>query len=125
MSLEILKQKTEEISKCLSLQIDRENGDEVSGLLQQLVWTQDDCAKSQALADMILAEKVGELYSSAAYVGLSATDKKSIINGRCSKELYYCTLTARLSSSISHAIEAYRSILSDLKEQRRQYGQNG
>lgn len=122
MSLEILKKLTDEISQCLSLKVDRDNGDEVSGILQEFILIQDTCSEAQSLASMVYAEKIASLYEEQKYSSLSATDKKAIIQGKASKEIYYVTLTERLSRSISHGIDGYRSILSDLKEQRRNHG---
>lgn len=122
MSLEILKSMTDEISQCLSLKVDRDNGDEVSGILQEFILIQDSCAQAQSLASMVYTEKIGALYEEQKYAKLSATDKKAVINAKASKEIYYVTLTERLSRSISHGIDGYRSILSDLKEQRRNHG---
>lgn len=122
MSLETIKKFTDEISKTLSLKVDRENGDEVSGILQEFILIQDTAASAMALANMTLADKVALEYQNTQYAHLSATDKKAVINGRASKELYYVMLTERLSRSISHGIDGYRSILSDLKEQRKNQG---
>lgn len=121
MSLTTLKKLTDEISKCLSLRVDRDNGDEVSGILQEFILIQDTAAEAMSLASMVYAEKLAELYEDVAYSKLTATDKKAIIQGRASKEIYYVSLTERLSRSISHGIDGYRSILSDLKEQRRNH----
>jgi len=122
MSLETIKKLTDEISKCLSLRVDRDNGDEVSGILQELILIQDTAAEAMSLASMVYAEKMASLYEDEKYSKLTATDKKAIIQGRASKEIYYVSLTERLSRSISHGIDGYRSILSDLKEQRRNHG---
>jgi hypothetical protein len=121
MDLQNVKRLTDEISKCISLRVDRDNGDEVSGMLQELVLIQDMAAEAMSLSSMILAEKVAELYEDQKYSKLSATDKRAVVNGRASKELYFVTLSERLSRSISHGIDAYRSILSDLKSQRQNY----
>jgi hypothetical protein len=121
MSLEILKAKTEEIQGCLTLPIDRSNGDHVAEMLHQLIVIQDLCSQTMALSTMVYTDKIAELYSSPAYSGMSATDKKMVINGKASKEVYYLTLAERLSRSVSHAIDGYRSILSDLKSQRQNY----
>jgi len=122
MSLETLKKLTDQISACLSQKVDRENGEEVSGILQEFILIQDTAAEAMALANMILADKVAAEFAGTQYSGLSATDKKAVVNGRASKELYFVTLSERLSRSISHGIDGYRSILSDLKEQRRNHG---
>jgi len=122
MSLISIKKLTDEISKCLSLRVDRDNGDEVSGILQEFILIQDTASEAMSLASMVYAEKLSELYEDEKYSRLSATDKKAIIQGRASKEIYYVSLTERLSRSISHGIDGYRSILSDLKEQRRNHG---
>jgi len=122
MSLETIKKLTDEISKCLSLRVDRDNGDEVSGILQELILIQNTAAEAMSLASMVYAEKMASLYEDEKYSKLTATDKKAIIQGRASKEIYYVSLTERLSRSISHGIDGYRSILSDLKEQRRNHG---
>lgn len=121
MSLEIVKKLTDEISKCLALKVDRDNGDEVSGILQEFILIQDTAAEAMALSTMVYADKIAELYASPAFEGLSATDKKMVINGRASKEVYYVTLAERLSRSISHGIDGYRSILSDIKAKRLNY----
>lgn len=122
MSLVTLKKLTDEISSCLSLKVDRDNGDEISGILQEFILIQDTASEAMSLASMVYAEKMAELYEDVAYSKLSATDKKMVCQGRASKEIYYVSLTERLSRSISHGIDGYRSILSDLKEQRRNHG---
>jgi hypothetical protein len=122
MSIATLKTLTDQISSCLSLKVDRENGDEVSGILQEFILIQDTAAEAMALSNMVLADRVAKEYESAKYNGLSATDKRAVINGRAAQELYYVTKAERLSRSISHGIDGYRSILSDLKEQRRNHG---
>lgn len=121
-SLEQVEKFTDEISAVLSLRVDRDNGDEVSGILQELILIQDTCSKAMSLASMIYAERRADLYESQKYSKLSATDKKAVIDGRLGKEIHFVTLTERLSKSISHGIDGYRSILSDLKEQRRNQG---
>lgn len=121
MSLEALKTMTEEIQACLTMPIDRTNGDQVAEMLLNFVVIQDLCAQALALSTMIYTDKIAELYASPAFAGMTATDKKMVINGRASKEVYYLTLAERLSRSISHGIDGYRSILSDLKSQRTNY----
>lgn len=122
MSLETIKRLTEEVSKTLSLRVDRDNGDEVTAILQEFILIQDTASEAMSLASMVYAEKMAELYEDVTYSKLSATDKKMVCQGRASKEIYYVSLTERLSRSISHGIDGYRSILSDLKEQRRNHG---
>lgn len=122
MSIVILKKLTDEISRCLSLKVDRDNGDEISGILQEFILIQDKASEAMSLASMVYAEKMAELYEDVTYSKLSATDKKMVCQGRAAKEIYFVTLTERLSRSISHGIDGYRSILSDLKEQRRNHG---
>ena len=121
MDLQTLKNLTDEIQKCLSLRIDRTNGDECAGILQEFILIQDTCSQALALATMIYTNKISELYESPAFTGMTATDKKMVINGRASKEVYYLTLAERLSRSISHGVDGYRSLLSDLKSQRQNY----
>jgi len=122
MSLEIVKKLTDEISKCISLRIDRDNGDECAGILQEFILIQDTASEAMSLASMLYAEKMAELYEDTKYAKLIATDKKMVCQGRASKEIYYVSLTERLSRSISHGIDGYRSILSDLKSQRQNHG---
>lgn len=122
MSLETIKRLTEEVSKTLSLRVDRDNGDEVTAILQEFILIQDTASEAMGLASMVYAEKMAELYEDEKYSKLSATDKKIVCQGRAAKEIYFVTLTERLSRSISHGIDGYRSILSDLKEQRRNHG---
>ena len=121
MSIVRLKKLTDEISRCLSLKVDRDNGDEISGILQEFILIQDKASEAMALASMVYAEKMAELYEDEKYSKLSATDKKMVCQGSAAKEIYFVTLTERLSRSISHGIDGYRSILSDLKEQRRNH----
>ena len=121
MDLQTLKNLTDEIQQCLALKIDRTNGDEVSRILHEFILIQDTCSQAMALSTMIYTNKISELYESPAFAGMTATDKKMVINGRASKEVYYLTLAERLSRSISHGIDGYRSILSDLKAQRSNY----
>lgn len=122
MSIVRLKKLTDEISRCLSLKVDRDNGDEISGILQEFILIQDKASEAMALASMVYAEKMAEIYEDEKYSKLSATDKKIVCQGRVSIAIYFVTLTERLSRSISHGIDGYRSILSDLKEQRKNHG---
>lgn len=121
MDLQVLKGMTEEIQGCLTLPIDRSNGEHVSGMLHQLIVIQDLCSQAIALSTMIYTNKIAELYSSPAYSGMNPTVKKMVINGKASQEVYFLTLAERLGRSVSHAIDGYRSILSDLKSQRSNY----
>lgn len=122
MSIVRLKKLTDEISRCLSLKVDRDNGYEISGILQEFILIQDKASEAMALASVVYAEKMAEIYEDEKYSKLSATDKKIVCQGRVSVAIYFVTLTERLSRSISHGIDGYRSILSDLKEQRKNHG---
>jgi len=112
-----LKEICQQIGKALALEIDRSNGDEVAGKLQQLTTLLATSSHAVALAESLYAEKIMQLAEDNKYTGFSATDKKMIFGGRAKSEVYYVTLTTRQNSSLVHSIDALRSMLSYIKEE--------
>lgn len=116
-ALEQLQKHTEDIGKALALQIDISNGDEVKGKLDELQRLLPVSSWCVAQADMLYNEKIGQLIEDHQYRDLGATDKKLVFQGKAKKEIYYMTLCDRQNKSITHSMEALRSILSYLKSE--------
>ena len=105
------------IGKAISETVNRDDPNEVSGKLEELKSLQASCSHAVALAEMVYNEKIFDLVQQQQYSGLNATEKKMLFAGLAKQEIYYVTLTERQSRSMSHAIEAMRSILSYLKSE--------
>jgi len=116
MSLQRLKEITTHIGKCLSEQFDKDNPDEVIGKIQEFSALLGLSSESYALAEMVYNEKILELSESSQYAKLNATDKKMIFAGRAKQEIYYLTLTERQNKSLTHSLDALRSIISFIKQ---------
>lgn len=117
MSLTQLKELTNLIGKAISQSIDKDNPAEVTGKLAELSALQSTSSHCMALAEMVYNEKLMELVTDAEYSKLSATDKKYIFLGKAKQEGYYVTLSERQSRSLSHSLDALRSILSFMKSE--------
>ena len=117
MSLQILEELTDQISQAISQDIDSTNPDEVSGKLNELSPLQSTASHCMALAESTRDQKIMDLALELQYSKLSATDKKYIILGRAKDETYYHTLSERLTRSLSHRLDALRSILSFIKSE--------
>lgn len=115
MSLEILEKLTDQIGNAISQDIDQTNGDEVIGKLNELSALQSTASHCMALAEMTRDNKLMELAQDGQYAKMSATDKKYIFYGKAKTETYYHTLSERLTRSLSHRLDALRSILSFMK----------
>lgn len=117
MSLQNLKALTDQISKAVSQQLDKDNPDEVMGKLMELSALQATSTSTMALAEMVYNQKIMELVEDAQFSKLSATDKKMLFAGRAKQEIYYMTLAERQVKNISYSIEALRTVLSFLKNE--------
>lgn len=118
MSLEKVKELTTQIGKAISEQIDKENGDEVTGKLMELSALQSSSSYAVSLSEMVYNEKIAELINDTQFSKLSATDKKMVFNGRAKNEIFYVDLAAAQLKSIHYSIEALRSILSYMKQEK-------
>jgi len=107
----------DQIGNALSLEIDNSNPAEILGKLNELTNLLSTSSHAVALAEMIYSEKLMQLTENSQYVKLSATDKKMIFAGKAKKEIYYVTLTERQNKSITHSIDALRSMISFLKQE--------
>jgi vacuolar-type H+-ATPase subunit B/Vma2 len=115
MSLQSLEQLTDQIGKAINQDIDQTNADEVMGKLNELSALQSTSSHTMALAEMVYNQKIMDLVKDSEYSKLSATDKKYIFLGKAKMEAYYVTFSERLSRSLSHRLDALRSILSFIK----------
>ena len=115
MSLESLEALTNQIGDAINEQIDQTNPDEVMGKLNELSALQSTSSHCMAMAEMVYNQKIMDLVQQAEYSKMSATDKKYIFLGKSKQEGYYVTLSERLSRSLSHRLDALRSILSFIK----------
>jgi vacuolar-type H+-ATPase subunit B/Vma2 len=115
MSLKTLEELTNQIGEAISQDIDSTNAAEVSGKLNELSALQSNASHCMALAESTRDQKIMDLAIELQYSKLSATDKKYIILGKAKDESYYYTLSERLTRSLSHRLDALRSILSFIK----------
>lgn len=106
-----------QIGEALALRIDESNPAEILGKMNELTNLLATSSHAVALAEMIYGEKLMKLTEDAQYLKLSATDKKMIFAGRAKNEIYYVTLTERQNKSITHSIDALRSMISFLKSE--------
>jgi hypothetical protein len=116
-SIEELKTICKQVGKAIGETIDKDNPQEIMGKLEELRGLLATSSHAVALAQMIYTEKFGELTASTKWVGLNATEKKSVVAGHCAKEGYYVDLTDRQNSSLTRAIDALRSMISYLKSE--------
>lgn len=115
MSLETLEQLTDLIGKAISQEINQNDGDEVVGKLNELSALQSTASHCLALAETTRDLKFMQLAQDNEYSKMTATDKKWIFLGKARNETYYLTLSERLTRSLSHRLDALRSILSFMK----------
>lgn len=105
----------ETIDGIISIEIDANNGNQISeriGICAALLSTS---AHSVAVAQEIYDERLGEVL--ATLPPMSATDKKLILAGRLSKESFWVKSAERQNAALVHALDGYRSMLSYLKEE--------
>ena len=120
MSLESLEALTNQIGDAINEQIDQTNPDEVMVKLNELSALQSTSSHCMAMAEMVYNQKIMDLVQQAEYSKISATDKKYIFLGKAKSEIYFVTLSERLSRSLSHRLDALRSILSFIKAEMEQ-----
>lgn len=113
--LDEMQKLTKMIGDAIDQTIDQTNADEVMGKLNELSALQSNASHCMALAEMVYNQKIMELVTQGEFSRLSATDKKYVFAGRAKKEAYFMTLSERLSRSLSHRLDALRSILSFIK----------
>ena len=116
-NLDNLKKICQQIGEALALSIDQTNPDEILGKLNSLSSLLATSSHAVALAEMIYSERLMQLTEETQYAKLSATDKKMIFAGRAKHEIYYVTLTERQNKSLTHGIDALRSMISYLKSE--------
>ena len=114
----------DQIGEALALPIDQSNPDEILGKLNSLTGLLPTSSHAVAVAEFIYGEKLMQLTLDNQYSKLSATDKKMIFAGRAKNEIYYVTLTERQNKSITHSIDALRSMISFLKSEMEHLPQN-
>lgn len=113
MTLDQLKECCNQIGKSISQSVDQNNPDEVKGKIEELSTLLSLSAYAVALSEKVYNLKVSELFEElTAY---NATEKKLIIQGRASEEIYYLTLCERQNKALVHKIDGLRSILSYIK----------
>ena len=115
MSVERIKQMTDQIGKALAEDYDRTNPDEVSGKIQEFSSLLALSSEAYALAEMVYSQKLMEIVEQYQTSMLSATDKKYILAGKAKEEARYVTLTERYNKALTHSLDGLRSILSALK----------
>lgn len=115
MSVERIKQMTDQIGKALAEEYDRTNPDEVSGKIQEFSALLALSSEAYALAEMVYSQKLMEIVEQYQTSMLSATDKKYILAGKAKEEARYVTLTERYNKALTHSLDGLRSILSALK----------
>jgi len=99
----------------LSCFVSSEDGNNISNKIGRLVALVSASANAVAMAGMIYNDRLGEELENLS-PKMSATDKKLILTGKLSKEMFYKTQVERQNAALVHAIDGYRSMLSFLKE---------
>lgn len=110
-----LRDICKQIGEAISLDVARDNPDEIMGKLGCLTNLLATSSHAVALAEMVYGQKLMELTESAQFKELTATEKKMIFAGKAKNEIYYVTLTERQNAALVHGIDALRSTLSFLK----------
>lgn len=115
MDIQTVEEMLKVIETIIQLKVDPSNPDEIVGHLNEICAIQANASYCQAEAQRLLADQMAELVMMPIYGGLSATDKKILFAGKCRDLNFLVTYAERLSRSISHKIDALRSMLSFLK----------
>jgi hypothetical protein len=113
--LDLIEKQCDQISRLMTQEYDRENGQEVSGKISEFNSLLATSATLVATAEMVYNERLGRLAETYQDRSISATDKKNIFAGKLTKETYFVTLTERLNRALTHSIEGLRSQLSFIK----------
>lgn len=110
-----LKTYSTQIGKAIGQKIDENNPEEIKGKIEELSSLLALSSHAVALSEKVYNLKV--LYLMDELEGYSATEKKMMIQGRASEEIYYLTLSERQNKALTHKIDGLRSILSYIKEE--------
>lgn len=113
MAIDQLKAICSQIGKCISQKIDENNPSELKGKIDELSTLLSLSAHAVALSEKVYNLRVTELFGELD--GYTSTDKKMLIQGRASDEIYYLTLCERQNKALVHRIDGLRSILSYIK----------
>lgn len=116
-SLNSLKEICDQIEKVISLSIDKDNPDEITGKINDLTCLLATSSHSIALSKMFHGKKLQEFTQDNTFSKYTATDKKNIFNGLYEKECYYVDYTIYLNKAIVHTIDGLRSIISYKKSE--------
>lgn len=117
MTIDKVKELTTLIGKCISQQVSKDNIDEVAGKLMELAAIQGNASYVMSVANMLVNQKYMELVEDSKFSGMGATDKKMVFAGKAKTELYYQDLSQAQLKAVHYSIEAYRSLLSSLKQE--------
>lgn len=117
MTIETIKTWNKEIEDAISLKIDPQNPDELSGKLNALSNLTGLSSQCVALSERFYNDKIAQLFLAPAYKLMSATEKKMIFASLAAEEQYLVTLSERLNKGLTHSADMIRSILSALKEE--------
>lgn len=119
-NLDHLKLLLTTIESIIDVAVNPENGEAISMKLSELVALQSTSSYSVALAEKLYNVRMGRALASMGQ--MSATDKKLTLSGILADEQYWKTYSERLNAGLTHAIDGLRSMLSFIKEERKNSG---
>lgn len=104
-----------QIKDCLELEVDNNNGKELTEKIKQLSMLTGSAAALQANAKKMLLQKELELLRKHKNSDLQASVLMRTISAEAYEESGWLTYAERLNAGISHSLDALRSSLSYLK----------
>lgn len=104
-----------QIKDCLELEVDNNNGQELTEKIKQLSMLTGSAAALQANAKKMLLQKELELLRKYKNSDLQPSVLMRMISAEAYEESGWVTYAERLNAGISHSLDALRSSLSYLK----------
>jgi len=121
MNIEQLKQNIDEVKKYLSLSInDPTNGNELVGILSELMTIQSLSADTIARAESFMNNEFAKVIESGKYSEVSATERKHLIQRDCGMYVELYNRAVNYNKEIHYKIESIRTLISNAKELLRQ-----
>lgn len=120
---ENLEAMTTTIEGVLSVEVNAEDGSALSKKIAELSAIISTSANAVAIAEKLYNQKLCKLLADLPDK-MNSTEKKLILTGKLSNEIYWVKLAERQNAAIVHAIDGYRSVLSFLKEEVKMSNQN-
>jgi len=103
------------IDRSLAVTYDHTNPDEVSGKITEYVTILALTGEMYAASKRLMKQEQGRLAEQHSKSGLSATERKQIIEGKTADLVYLVEKTDRQNAALTHAIDGLRSQLSFIK----------